>query len=101
MEQALLNIQINEILLRSGLDLLQLTERKECIKPLCYVLLKDLSQKFQKDIFDFTPEALHFLTSYHWPGKIVQLRNILERAVILEESSRIHLQSIYFPEFFL
>ncbi|RMF93149.1 MAG: sigma-54-dependent Fis family transcriptional regulator [Nitrospinota bacterium] len=36
-----------------------------------------------------TPEAMSILQSYSWPGNIRELRNILERAVILSEGDEI------------
>lgn len=76
----------------------RLAEKKEIIRPLCYFILTDITQKFKRDIRDFTPEALQFLTTYTWPGNITQLTNIIERAVILENSPCINLESLYFPE---
>ena len=36
---------------------------------------------------EFTDEALTFLQGMHWPGNIRQLRNMIERVLILGESS--------------
>ncbi|MFM8804878.1 MAG: helix-turn-helix domain-containing protein, partial [Planctomycetia bacterium] len=33
----------------------------------------------------FTPEAVDALQAYHWPGNIRELRNAIERAVVLSQ----------------
>ena len=38
---------------------------------------------------ELTPEVLAALKSYNWPGNVRQLRNTLERAVLLANDSRI------------
>jgi NtrC-family two-component system response regulator AlgB len=36
-----------------------------------------------KEISEFTPEELELMRSYSWPGNLRELRNVIERAVIL------------------
>ena len=31
-------------------------------------------------IYGITPEALDILLKYHWPGNLIQLQNVIERA---------------------
>jgi DNA-binding NtrC family response regulator len=38
---------------------------------------------------EILPEALSALRAYHWPGNVRQLRNCLERAVILANNGQI------------
>ncbi|MCF8038223.1 MAG: sigma 54-interacting transcriptional regulator [Desulfohalobiaceae bacterium] len=80
------------------IHLLPLSERKNGGQPFFDYLLSRLCNKLQKNIRGFSPDFLHFLKSYHWPGNILQLQNIIERAVILEESLWIKLDSLWFPE---
>ncbi|HMB32038.1 MAG TPA: sigma 54-interacting transcriptional regulator [Desulfohalobiaceae bacterium] len=93
-----LSQRLSNILYPSRVYIPELVERKEYIKPLCYRLLTVLTKKLKRNIQDFTPEALQFLITYPWPGNITQLINIIERAIILEDSPWIKLESIYFPE---
>jgi DNA-binding NtrC family response regulator len=44
-----------------------------------------------KKISGFDDEAVNRLTEYDWPGNVRQLRNTIERAVILCEKDQIHL----------
>lgn len=60
-----------------------LRERKEDIPSLSYSFLKEFNQKFQKNIAEIEPEAMEKLKSYSWKGNIRELRNVIERAVLL------------------
>lgn len=44
------------------------------------------NNKFMKR---FSPEALHILSEYDWPGNIRELRNVVERFVVLESEEEI------------
>jgi transcriptional regulator with PAS, ATPase and Fis domain len=43
------------------------------------------SREFRKTIRGVTPEALQLLKAYRWPGNIRELRNAVERALLLAE----------------
>lgn len=60
-----------------------LRERKEDIPILAYSFMKEFSNKFNKQIKGIDPDALEHLVSYPWKGNIRELRNVMERAVIL------------------
>ncbi len=63
-----------------------LRERPEDIEPLARHLLKKLGKSNPPEL---TAEALAALKSYSWPGNVRQLRNALERAVLLANDGRI------------
>jgi len=42
-----------------------------------------------KKALEMTPEALAALTAYSWPGNIRELRNVIERAVVLSRGEKI------------
>jgi DNA-binding NtrC family response regulator len=67
------------------ITLAPLRDRSEDIPLLAQHILKQLGAA-QTTI---TPEALAALSAYHWPGNIRQLRNCLERAVLLANNSLI------------
>ncbi len=69
-----------------------LKERKEDIPELIALFLKEFAAKTNKPVQDFTDDAISLLMDYSWPGNIRELKNIIERAVMLCESNRI---SIY------
>ncbi len=63
-----------------------LRERPDDIEPLAQHLLKQIGGAHPPEL---TPEALAALRAYHWPGNVRQLKNCLERAVILANDDRI------------
>ena len=63
-----------------------LRERPEDIEPIAQYLLKQLAGS---NVPEITPEAMEALSRYSWPGNVRQLRNTLERAVLLSNDNRI------------
>ncbi len=68
-----------------------LKERKEDIPLLVENILKQLKDKYKKDIKTISPEFLNYLMHYDFKGNIRELRNILEKAVILSESDELNI----------
>lgn len=68
-----------------------LRERIEDIGPLALQFLKNTCQEFGRDPLTLTRRQLEFLSSYNWPGNIRELKNIIERAVILTTDRRLRL----------
>jgi Nif-specific regulatory protein len=60
-----------------------LRKRPEDIEPLARHFLNRFAMETGRKVRDFTPQALDALLSYHWPGNIRELRNCIERAVVL------------------
>ncbi|TMA26566.1 MAG: sigma-54-dependent Fis family transcriptional regulator [Deltaproteobacteria bacterium] len=71
------------------LTLPPLRERREDIAALASWLLERIAQRLLKPVPRLSAEALRILTAYDYPGNVRELRNILERAVILETSNTI------------
>ena len=65
------------------LSLPPLRERKEDIPPLMEHFLKKYRLENQKTVVSVSKEAKDLLMSYHYPGNIRELENILQRAVVL------------------
>ncbi len=51
--------------------------------------IKEFNQQFGKSITKINNEAKEFITSYPWPGNVREIRNAIERAVLLTESPTI------------
>ncbi len=66
-----------------------LKERREDIPLLVENILKQLKGKYKKDIKSVSPEFLNYLMHYEFKGNIRELRNILEKAVILSEGEEL------------
>ena len=73
-----------------------LRERKDDIVELSYMFMKEFAEKFNKKIKDFDQSALSLLLSYNFPGNIRQLKNFIERAVILCKGNILKVE--YFTE---
>jgi sigma-54 dependent transcriptional regulator, acetoin dehydrogenase operon transcriptional activator AcoR len=66
-----------------------LRERKDDIPFLFNDFLRELSIKYSKAVPVINRETVHRLTEYHWPGNIRELRNLVERLVVLNERNEI------------
>jgi len=64
-----------------------LRERKEDIPLLAYHFLRFFCRKMGKRIKGFTDEALETLIHYDWPGNVRQLKNVIERLVIMTDDT--------------
>ncbi|MEW6266146.1 MAG: sigma-54 dependent transcriptional regulator [Thermodesulfobacteriota bacterium] len=60
-----------------------LRERKMDVPPLAYHFLRHFSRKTGRSVQGFSDEALEMLLQYDWPGNIRQLKNTVERLVIM------------------
>ena len=54
--------------------------------------LKEFAAENNKNVNDFTPEALEALMNYPWPGNVRELRTAIESAVVLARGERIGLR---------
>ena len=77
------------------LPLAPLRERKESILPLCHHFLSHFCKRSNKHYKGFTKGAEKALLAHYWPGNIRELRNAIERAVVVESEEEI--QAISLP----
>ncbi len=73
-----------------------LRERKEDILPLALDLMARYNREMKKNFTGFTPAAAELLVRYPWPGNIRELKNVIERAMILAPEGDI--DAAYLPE---
>jgi DNA-binding NtrC family response regulator len=66
-----------------------LRERPEDCAPLALYFVEQLARDLKREPPTVTPEAIRVLEAYHWPGNIRELRNVLERLLIFEETVNI------------
>ncbi|MFZ4546596.1 MAG: sigma-54-dependent transcriptional regulator [Bacteroidales bacterium] len=76
------------------LTLPALRERKEDVPNLARYFIQYFNGQFQKNINNISNAALQLLMMYNWPGNIRELRNVIERAVILENMSTLQAESL-------
>jgi transcriptional regulator with GAF, ATPase, and Fis domain len=65
------------------IDVPPLRQRKEDITMLVEYFVKRYAAKARKQISKIDKNTLELCQSYHWPGNIRELQNIIERSVIL------------------
>jgi transcriptional regulator with GAF, ATPase, and Fis domain len=66
-----------------------LRERRPDILPIAFHFLRQFARRMDKVIDGFDDAAAQLLRTFDWPGNVRQLRNIIERAVIMCESSQV------------
>ncbi|MCD4722591.1 MAG: sigma-54 dependent transcriptional regulator [Desulfobacula sp.] len=71
-----------------------LNERKEDIMPLAKHFLYEFNQKFSKTLTGFSREAEVHLLSYEFIGNARELKNMIERAVLIAKTDRVELDGL-------
>ena len=71
------------------LDIPPLRERKEDIVPLALEIMQQLNRELKRSFTGFTLAAGERLEQYPWPGNIRELRNVIERTMILTPEGEI------------
>ena len=82
--------RINEFTLRMP----DLKERKEDILLFANFFLDQANKELDKHLIGFDPKASQALQSYHWPGNLRQMKNIVKRATLLAQGSFITLAEL-------
>lgn len=77
-----------------NISLPSLRERVSDIEELAHYFLKTFSIKTGKKINSISQECLNALKQHHWKGNIRELRNVIERSVILTDNSELELISL-------
>jgi formate hydrogenlyase transcriptional activator len=68
-----------------------LRERQEDIPALAWAFAKEFGRSLGKPVDRIPQEVMTALQRYAWPGNIRELRNVVERAIILGDSSTLRL----------
>ena len=66
-----------------------LRERSEDILPLALDIMQRYNRDLKKNFLGFTPAAAELLKQYPWPGNIRELKNVIERSMILANEGEI------------
>ena len=73
-----------------------LRERLEDIPILIEHFADDITKKHKKSPVKFNPDAIQFLKSLNWSGNVRELRNIVERIIIIVDKREIDKKDIEF-----
>jgi two-component system, NtrC family, response regulator len=71
------------------IEIPSLRERKQDIKEFTEYFIEYYSKKLSREIGNVTPEFIQKLEWYDFPGNIRELRNIIERVVILSDGKTV------------
>jgi DNA-binding NtrC family response regulator len=76
------------------IELPPLRERKEDLPELVNFFVGKYNQEFGKRVKGIEESALTLLREYNWPGNIRQLESVVERAILMCDSSHIGVKDI-------
>ncbi len=88
-EEGRLDSELLALVSAEVLQLKPLRERKKDIPVIAEHFLDEYSKKFTKKVARFSQEALNLLADHDWPLNVVELRQVVERAVVITEGSTI------------
>ena len=70
-----------------------LRERAEEVEPLVHLFIQDAAQQIGRRVDGVSDSAIRGLKGYAWPGNIRELKNVIERAVLISDGPILHAQS--------
>jgi len=73
-----------------------LRDHPEDILPLANHFVQEHNRRYKANIQGISPNAAKILERYHWPGNVRELRNVIERAILLEDANHLQAGSIQF-----
>ncbi|MFD1414113.1 sigma-54 interaction domain-containing protein [Oceanobacillus jeddahense] len=81
------------------LNVIQLTmpplrDRVKDISILAKTFLKQFAVKYQTSVPELPTDTMEVLQQYHWPGNIREIRNLMERIIILHEGATLTRQDV-------
>jgi PAS domain S-box-containing protein len=71
-----------------------LRDRQDDIPLLVWAFVKDFSKRMGKQVEKISKKSMDKLQSYSWPGNVRQLRNVVERAMILHSGPTLYFEEI-------
>lgn len=78
-------------------DMPALRDRKDDIPLLARFFFNKYTKSMAKPIEDISAEAMEALLNYDWPGNIRELRNVIERAIVICDQKIITVKHFTFP----
>lgn len=80
----------------ASIELPALRDRREDVVILASAFVNEFNKKFNKSVTGFSSEAADLLENHAWKGNVRELRNIIERVMLLESGSIITKDSLAF-----
>lgn len=73
-----------------------LRDRKEDIEPLTYAFVNEYGNKFKKNVSAVSPDVINYFKQLSWRGNVRELRNAIERAVLLNDEEELRREHFAF-----
>src|SRR5262249_7324129 len=77
-----------------AIQLPPLRDRKEDIPLLVRTFVEEFNRQDNRQVRGLTPEAERALEGYRWPGNVREVRNVVQRAVVLSGSGLIDVEHL-------
>jgi len=71
-----------------------LRERRDDIPALVQHFIEAFNRRFRRKVEGVEDDALARLVAYNWPGNVRELENVIERAILLEDTPRLRLGAL-------
>jgi len=71
-----------------------LRERADDIPGLAEHFVRQYNDEFRKEVTGIDPASLAVMQAYYWPGNVREMRNLIERAMLLSAGGRLTLESL-------
>lgn len=95
--KSIINREILDIFSLFPLEVVPLRERKEDIVPLLDFFLNQHNKKTGENK-KFDRDSYKILLDYHWPGNVLELKNLVQRAAIISPEDIIGPQDLFIEE---
>ncbi len=80
------------------LEIPSLNERRSDILSLATFFLDRFNQKFSKQVTAFSEQALQSIMTHHWTGNVRELKNVMERGVLVAKGTTLTPGDLGFSE---
>ncbi|ACN16842.1 sigma-54 dependent DNA-binding response regulator [Desulforapulum autotrophicum HRM2] len=80
------------------LEIPSLNERRSDILSLATFFLEQFNRKFSKKVTTFSEQALQAIMTHHWTGNVRELKNIMERGVLVAKGTTLTPGDLGFSE---
>ena len=77
------------------IEIPSLNQRREDILPMAQHFLTEISQKYGKFFTGISSDTENMLKKFHWKGNARELRNLIERGVLLSHGPELDLESFF------
>ncbi|MGC4080899.1 MAG: sigma-54-dependent Fis family transcriptional regulator [Vicinamibacterales bacterium] len=71
-----------------------LRERRDDVLPIARQVLTETASRLKLPVTGFTPAAADQLLRWGWPGNVRELQNVVERAIVLAQGTRVEVEDL-------